>query len=177
MRYRRELAGLVGMVTILLGAGVSGPRTAKLLKGRIVYTPPEGWELSIGSSDDTTGAWSQPEGSGILAIQALPGNAVVDKGAGRAIVRQLHENHLKAKDEIVLEPRLEDDDRFSIRIHEKYKRKGQLSDEMHYYKMVGSRACMLTVNAVTDDEADAKKVHAVGEAVLLSARFAKVNAR
>ncbi len=156
-----------------LGAGAPAGGTAKLLRGQIEYTPPDGWELAVGSSNESTGAWVEKDGPGILAIQALPGNAMVDQSAARAIVKQLHDSHMKAKDEVVLEPSLETDDRFAIRIHERFKHKEKFADELHLYKLVGSRPCMLTVNAVTEDEAAAKKVHGVGEETLLSARFAK----
>lgn len=159
-------------VLLLLAAG-SAPRTAKLLKGKIEYHPPEGWELSVGSSNDLQGAWVQPDGPGILAIQVMPDDAMINERAAKAMLKQLHENHVKAKDEIVLEPKLEKDNRFAIRIHERDKHKDHLSDELHLYKMVGGRPCMLTVNAVTEDEDEAKKVHQIGEEVLLSAKFVK----
>ena len=155
---------------LLLGAAADA-RIAKLLKGRIEYHPPEGWELSVGSSNDLIGAWVQPDGPGILAIQVMPDDAVINDRAAKAMVKQLHENHIKAKDQIILEPTLQPDTRFAIRIHERYKHKDHVSDELDLYKMVGSRPCMLTVNAVTDDEDDAKKVHEIGEQTLLSARF------
>ena len=111
--------------------------------------------------------------SGNPRHSSIPGNAVVDKGAAKAIVKQLHDNHVKAKDEIVLEPTLENDDRFAIRIHERYKHKGHVADELHLYKMVGPRPCMLTVNAQTEQEDEAKKVQVFGETTLLSAKLVK----
>lgn len=173
MISKLTVAGLLAILLIL--AAAPAQRTGKLLKGKIEYQPPEGWELSIGSSDDLKAAWVQADGPGVLAIQVMPDNAVINERAAKAIVKQLHENHVKAKDQIILEPSLDVDLRFAIRIHERYKHKDkdEVSDELHLYKAVGSRPCMLTVNAVTADQDEAKKVHEIGEETLLSAKFVR----
>ena len=173
MKQKTGVVAVACLLIGLLGADQPAPGLAKLLKGQIVYSPPHEWELSIDSSNETTAAWSQTDGAGILAIQALPANAAVDNRAADAMVKQLHNGHVKAKDEVLLEPKREADDRFAIRIHERFKHGQQVSDELHLYKLVGSRPCMLTVNAQTDNESEARKIHVIGEDVLLSAKFVK----
>ncbi len=173
MEFYSKLFAFRLFVIFPLLAGASAPRTAKLLKGRIEYQPPEGWELSIGSSNDRTATWGQTDGPGILAIQVMPDDAVITQRTAKAMVKQLHDAHVKAKDQVILEPTLETDSRFAIRIRERFKHGADFSDQLHLYKMVGARPCMLTVNAMTDDQDAAKAVHQAGEQTLLSAKFIK----
>ena len=75
---------------------------------------------------------------GILAIQLLPADAVVDAAAGPSIIRQLKANHAKAKQKILMAPTIEKDHHFSMRIHERYAdAEGNVNDELHLYNKVG----------------------------------------
>jgi hypothetical protein len=148
--------------------------TASLGNGRLVYPEPDGWERVQSASNDTTAAYISANHLGILAIQLLPPDAVVDASAGPSLVRQLKANHTKANQKMLLAPTIEKDPRFSLRIHERYEdSQGNVNDELHLYKRVGPLNVMLTVNARTNDSVTAKTIHAVGEETLVSATAVK----
>jgi hypothetical protein len=170
----------ISLIAILAAAALadspttSPAPTASLGKGRLAYTPPDGWELVRSASNDTTAAYISPDHVGILAIQLLPADAVVDSAAGPAIIRQLKANHVKAKQKMLLAPTIEKDPHFSLRIHERYDdAEGNVNDELHLYNKVGPLKVMLTVNARTEDADAAKKTHAIGEEILQTAKAVK----
>ncbi|MDB5289815.1 MAG: hypothetical protein JWL69_1056 [Phycisphaerales bacterium] len=145
---------------------------ATLLGGIVHYAPPDEWKIVPANSNDTTATYIATDHDGLLSMQVLPSNAAIDAAAGKALVTRLRQNHKLAKQEIVLEPRLEPDDAFALRIHERYKNKeGKVVDELHLYRQVGGRAVMLTVQSLSTDEEKIRKVHKVGEDMLTSATF------
>jgi hypothetical protein len=145
---------------------------ASLLGGIVHYAPPEEWKLVPANTNDTTATYIASDHDGLLAMQVLPSNAAIDAAAGKALVTKLRQNHKLARQEVVLDPRLEPDDSFALRIHERYKDKeGKVVDELHLYRQVGGRAVMLTVQSLSKDEDQIRKVHTVGEEMLTSATF------
>ncbi|HEX4124778.1 MAG TPA: hypothetical protein VHY37_08645 [Tepidisphaeraceae bacterium] len=173
----RPISGWIGIILIFLTAGFawsdSAPTTAPsatLGHGRLAYSAPDGWEPVASATTDTTAAFISADHVGILAIQLLPTDAVVDSSAGPSICRQLKAIHAKAKQRMLLVPTIVKDARFSLCIHERYvDDQGNTDDELHLYRQAGPLGVMLTVNARTDDSETAKKTHAVGEDVMLSA--------
>jgi hypothetical protein len=148
--------------------------SASLGKGRLVYVPPDGWELVASASNDQTAAYISANHLGILAIQLLPTDAVVDASAGPAIVRQLKANHTRANQKMLLAPTIVNDARFSLAIHERYDdAQGNANDELHLYKKAGPLGVMLTVNARTAESNVAKAIHTTGEDVMVSAKAKK----
>ncbi|MDB5172271.1 MAG: hypothetical protein JWN51_1044 [Phycisphaerales bacterium] len=145
---------------------------ATLLGGIVHYAPPEEWKIVVANTNDTTATYIATDHDGLLSMQVLPPNAAIDAAAGRALVIKLRQNHKLAKQEIALEPRLEPDDAFALRIHERYKDKeGKVVDELHLYRQVGGRAVMLTVQSLSKDEDHIRDVHKIGEDMLTSATF------
>jgi hypothetical protein len=148
---------------------------ASLLHGQIRYTPPETWRNApSNAAADMAATYLAPDHDGLLLIEVLPENAVISPQAGSALVVKLRANHKKAGQAIVMDPTVEKDARFSIRIHEKYKTKdGATADELHLYRKVGSQAVSVTVQSLSEDQKHIDVVHRAGEETLLSARARK----
>jgi hypothetical protein len=164
--------------TFCLAAEEETPATkpaepATLLGGNIRYTPPADWKFVKETSNDVNAAYLAPDHDGFLALQVAPPNAACNEAAGRMIIRGLRERHTKAGEVMVLTPRMEPDDRFDLRIHERYKNShGKVADELHLYRKVGQRVCMLVVQSLSSDQKHLSEVHKAGEEMIDSARWA-----
>ena len=170
---------LLACMALALVARAEPPATAKttatMLGGKIEYTPPEGWhQAEATAKPEEAAAYIANDHDGLMAIQALPSDAAISPDAAQAMVRQLRANHKKAGQEIVLDPKLEKDPRFAIRIHEQFKLKsGKTADELHLYRKVGGRSVMVNAQSLSDDEEHIKGVHTTAEEVLMSAVWVK----
>jgi hypothetical protein len=70
------------------------------------------------------------------------------------------------KVEIIDPPKIEADDRFMLRVHERFKDGDHMLDVLHIYRGIGLNLVGVTVAAATEDKAQAKRVHE-GAALLL----------
>ena len=148
------------------------PAVKAALDGAVEYVPPAGWKAAPGSSRPNRGAFVSPHGDGMIAIDLLPPASDVFPNMGGAVVKQLREWRKSKGQKIVLDPRVERDPRFALRVHEQYAtdEKGErVADQLHLYRRVGPRVVMVTVNAVTPDPERAKAIQATGEETALSA--------
>ena len=82
---------------------------------------------------------------------------------------------------LLLQPTVESDDRFALKIHERYEagkgEKKQVADVLHLYRYVGRRLVEATVNSVAADADAVKAEHGDAEEALLSATGPGVKAR
>ena len=148
------------------------PAPVALGDGAVHFTPPsaESWEPSKHATARIL-AYTTKKHDAIVAIELLPDDMVVDKETTGAIVKQLRGAHGQAK--VVLQPTVESDERFALKIHERYEvGKGaniKVADVLHLYRYVGKRLVMATVNSVSDDPEAVKAAHADAQECLVSA--------
>ena len=90
---------------------------------------------------------------------------------GGAVVRSLRDAHKKANQKILYGPKVEPDNRFALKVHERYQSGEKVADELHIYRNVGPRVIMVTVNAWAADEAENKQIHKTGEDLAISATW------
>lgn len=148
--------------------------SASLLQGKIAYQPPSGdsWERAHNIEGETAAAYVSESLQGAIAIEVLPGDAHITPQMGPAIVRTLRQNHKNAGQKIIMDPKIERDSRFDLRVHEKYEQGDKVADELHLYRDLGPRVVMVTASAMGQSK-DAKTIHKAGEQVLLSAKWLK----
>jgi hypothetical protein len=146
-----------------------------LIGGRLHYAAPQGddWQRAENVNSDDAAAYARHDHHAAIAIQVLPADAEMIPQMGSAVVRSLREAHQKANQKILYGPKIEPDKRFALKIHEKYQAGDKVADELHLYRNVGPRVAMVTVNAWVTDDADAMKIHEIGEEVLASAKWSK----
>lgn len=175
MRPRRIAALSVLIVSLLIVAAHAEdnkPATATLLDGKISYAIPSHW-TTVKSSlpTDIAATYVAPDHDGVLLIEVLPEKAWIAPEAGPKLAAQFRASRKKAGETIVLDPKVEKDSHFSIRIHEKYKNKqGAVADELHLYKKIGDRAVSVTVQSFSEDEHHVDAIHKVGSDTLISAK-------
>jgi hypothetical protein len=139
--------------------------------GRVQFVAPEGWTKADRSSTPTRAVYVSDTREGMMSIEVPPDMKIGD-GTAAAVVKRLRAMRNKSKSTI-MEAKEEPDNRFDVRVHEQYKQGERTADQLHLYKQVGSRAVMVTVNSVSDDEATTKAIHELGEATMVSVKLAK----
>jgi hypothetical protein len=153
------------------------PAPVPLGDGKITFTPPpaDSWDRSPQASKNVA-AFTTKARDGVMAVEVLPSDMVIDQNTADAIQRQLRQSRQKAKAKMILQPTVEPDDRFALRIHERYEAvdkngvgTGKIADQLHLYRYVGQALLMGTVNTLSDDPEVVKTTQATGEDALLSA--------
>ena len=159
----------------LLATAADQPAEKSLLGGRIRYAPPSdsAWQQAENIHSETAVAYVKRDHGGAIAIEVLPSDAEISGAMGSAIVRTLRQNHKQAGQKVILDPKIERDKRFTLKIHEKYQQGEKVADELHLYRNLGPRVVMATVSAWDRDDAAAADIHKSGEEVLLSAKWVK----
>lgn len=169
-----SLALLCLLWTGAIAANDESEPSASLLQGRITYQPPsaDSWERAHNIEGETAAAYVSESLQGAIAIQVLPEDARITPQMGPAIVRTLRQNHKNAGQKIIMDPKVERDSRFDMRVHEKYQQGDKIADELHLYRDLGPRVAMVTASAMGQSK-DAKTIHKAGEQVILSAKWLK----
>jgi hypothetical protein len=139
--------------------------------GAVQFTPPssETWEPSKHQTDKIV-AYTTKKHDAMVKIELLPDDMVVDKSATDAILKAIR-GSIKSK--ILLEPTVESDDRFALKIHERYEvgknDNKRVADVLHIYMYVGKHMMAVTVNSVATEPDAVKAAHKDAEDALLSA--------
>ena len=151
------------------------PAKDSLLKGQFEFTPPAGWEEARSVRKPTSVKYVDASRKGQIVLQVLPTDAQTTPDAARKLIQQLKENHKKANQQMVMEPAVEPDERFALRIHEKFKpeKSPATLDAYYLYRKVGSRVLLTTSASFADDPDESKKIQSSGEAVAQSINFVK----
>lgn len=147
---------------------------ATLLNGRLHFSPPEDddvWQKAKNVNSDDAAAYARHDHQGAIAIQILPPDAEMTDQMGGAVVRSLRDAHKQANQKILYGPKVEPDNRFALKVHERYQSGDKVADELHIYRKVGPRVVMVTVNAWIADDAATKQIHKTGEDLAVSARW------
>lgn len=144
-----------------------------LAGGHLHFSAPadDAWQRAENIHSDDAAAYARRDHQGAVAIQVLPPDAEMSDQMGGAVIRSLRDAHKKANQKILYGPKIEPDDRFALKVHEKYQSGDKVADEIHIYRNVGPRVVMVTVNAWVTDEAKAKQIHTTGEDLAASAKW------
>jgi hypothetical protein len=149
--------------------------TAKesLADGAIEFARPADWTEVKGRRPLAAGFIS-PDRKGMITVEVWP-QGDLGPSTGAQTVKLLRETRRKQTNlQIVMEPKLEPDKRFPVRIHEQYKAGDATEDVLRLYRQVGPKVVMVTVNSKSPDDARDRELHQTGEEVSLSATFTKV---
>ena len=128
------------------------------------FTPPptDFWERTLHSTDRII-AFTTLKHDAIVAFELLPTDMVIDRPVTAAILKQLRGEHLKNKTKMFLDPVAESDERFALKVHERFEvgkdDKKKVSDQLHMYLYVGRQLLMATVNSVAGDPESVDAAH------------------
>ena len=166
--------GLLCMIGIALAAGpTSAPSTSQtLLDGAILYTPPADW-VSLGKrTDDRSAGYAPSDHSGQIVITVVPEAETIPDELGPKLAMQfgqtIRAEAAKKNIQIVQQPKVEEDKRFLVKIHDQFKAHEKFSDRVQIFRGVGRNLVSVTINAFTEDPDQQKQIDLLGEEVMLS---------
>ena len=175
---------IAAMVSVqVLAQPTTAPTTAPaattetLMQGDIVFTVPDGWKLQGKPATGVLAAYSHTNPPATLIVHVDKQQSVLPESAAGKIgplrIQQARDNAAKNKFEFTLQPKIEKDPRFFLRIHQKYKKDGKPNDQVQIYRLLGLNLVSTATVVGTDDDEEAKKVFADAESILLSVRTSK----
>jgi hypothetical protein len=149
-----------------------------LAGGKFEFVPPPSgsWDFADQTTDKAA-SFSTKDHLARLVIQVLPMNMSVDDNMAESLAQNLKESHRKKKVKMLMEPTVEPDKRFMLRIHEKYEApskagegpSGKSTDSLHLYRNVNNTTLMLTFYIVSEDAEAVKAAETIAEDTMLSA--------
>jgi hypothetical protein len=154
-------------------------RPKALANGTVRFTAPDGWDEL--PSTESRAAYALHDHRSILSVDVAPADSKIGPDSSIGIIRDLRQRRLQRKEQYLLNPTVEKDGRFLLRIHEKYhmivkvdgRPTEKIADQLHLYCQVGPRLVMVTVWSMADSDDDLKQAASAGEHIALSASFAR----
>ena len=179
---------VVALAAFCLAAGPTTRPTAAtsparvrdgLINGSVRFLIPADWEIASRTDDGMSVVYHTPDKLGVVSIlitqqkEAIPQhNALVHAQMQKTILDWDNQDLKNRKMEVIDEPKVERDERFMLRVHERFKDGDHLLDVLHIYRGIGLNLVGVTVAASTEDKAEAKRVHDAATLVLMSVSLA-----
>ena len=145
----------------------------KLAGGQVDFVPPEKWTEKKDARTDARAIFVSAHPPGIMMVEVQKPDADFDAKMAPQMIKTIKELHAKAKAKVVMEPKVEKDDRYILRIHDKYEQQGKAIDAVRVYRKVGERILMVLVNAYAESADDVKALQGAGDDVAMSAAYHK----
>jgi hypothetical protein len=144
-----------------------------LIDGSIRYLPPPadaGWK-PLGKTDDRLKATYQTEdGKGQITINVSPQTRDVPDTYARQMAliigKGIREDADRSGRTMLLQPRVEKDERFFLKIHDRVSGEHGVSDRLQLYRVMGLNIVHVAVIALKDKPEEAKPIHTAGEELL-----------
>jgi hypothetical protein len=143
----------------------------RLADDQIDYAPPEGWVESAKNHTPTRDAFVSKKHDAMMMVEVLPATMKITPDLAASMVKKMKQGKVGANKHVE-EPKVEKDDRFVIRIRERYTVKDKIADQLHLYRQVGPRVVLVTTNSLAD-EGGVKEHHEIGEKVAMTAEYVK----
>ena len=153
-------------------AADTAPETKPLGEGGLIYTPPPDATWQPHNKWSAGLAYYVARGHDGVMVMKIAADMEIVAGTSEGLVKQLKAANLKAKTKVLMEPTVEEDVRFALKIHERVEvgtgDKKKISEQLHLYRYAGKVVVMETVNTVAADPETAKAELSAGEDMLLS---------
>jgi hypothetical protein len=153
-----------------------------MVNGSVRFLVPADWEIAERADNGFQVAYHTPDGVGTISIlitqqqEAMPQhNAALRAQMQKVILGWDNDDLKKRKVEVLDAPKVEPDDRFMLRVHERYKDGEHMLDVVHLYRAIGFNLVGVMVAAGTDDKAVAKTIHDAGALMLMSVNLGAVD--
>jgi len=147
----------------------SKPAEGTVRLGNVLdFTPPEGWEVAKNATTPTRAAYVSKDRQAMMSIELLPASMKIEPSLAADMIKKMRQNRQANSQKYVDEPKVEKDEKYIIRIRERYQIKDKVADQLHLYRAVGPRFLLVTVNSLAGEE-KAGEHHAAGENASMSA--------
>jgi hypothetical protein len=178
---------LLGLMACCVAAGpTTRPATSApvrvrdgLVNGSVRFLVPADWEIVSRTDNGFNVVYRTGDEVGTISILITQQQDAIPQHNAR-VLAQMKETILKwdnddlktRKVEVIDAPKVERDDRFMLKVHERFKDKEHMLDVIHIYRGIGLNLVGVTVAASTEDKDVAKKVHDAASLMLMSVSLA-----
>lgn len=142
---------------------------------KVLFTPPPGLTFQGNLNEGRAASFSIGDTQALVSVLVTPQQQGLPRGfkdrLAQFVGKTIREEASQGQQDIVMPPRVEDDERFLLRVHDKFNTEERFGDRVHLYREVGLYLVSVTATAYTEDEAEAKRVHELGAEMLLSVRL------
>jgi len=173
--------GKVAAILLMALAPTSGPTTrpapttqaaVTLAAGAIRFDVPEGLRLLGKRVDDLSASFAPPDDSALLTLVVAPQQSSVDdrlaRKLGPLIVKTIEQQAAKGEIESLSPPKIERDNRFLLRVHDRFRAQGKTGDRVQLYRGLGKYLISVTATDFTETPDRAGLTHIQGEHLVLS---------
>ena len=151
-----------------------------LLDGSIRYVPPPasaGWKLVGKSDDNLKAAYTTPDARGRIDITVTPQTRDVPEGQAQKMAliigKGIRDDADRAARTSLLQPRVEKDERFFLKIHDRHSGEHGINDRLQLYRVIGLNIVHVAVVALKDTPEEARPIHAAAEELLDGMRLTR----
>ena len=144
-----------------------------LLDGSIRYVPPPtqaGWKFIGKTEDNLKATYIVEEGRGRIDINVSPQTRDVPdtyaKQMAMIIGKGIREDADRVGRTLLLAPKIEKDERFFLKIHDRISGEDGVRDRLQLYRVMGLNIVHVAVIALKDTPEEAKPIHAAAEELL-----------
>ena len=144
-----------------------------LLDGSIRYVPPSadaGWKFMGKTEDNLKATYLIEEGKGRIDITVSPQTRDVPdtyaKQMAMIIGKGIRDDADRVGRTMLLQPRVEKDERFFLKIHDRISGEDGIRDRLQIYRVMGLNIVHVAVIALKDTPEEAKPIHTAGEELL-----------
>lgn len=148
-----------------------------VVNGGVRFLVPADWQVAERNADGFSVWYRLPGDRAVVSMlvtqqkQGIPVHDVaVRQQMGKALVAMIGDDLKKNNLDVIDAPKLENDDRFMCKIHERYKDHGAVVDAVHMYRGIGLNLVSVRAALKSDekDEPAAKAIHEAGALMLMS---------
>jgi hypothetical protein len=163
-----------------IAAAAAAADMEPLIDGSIRYLPPpaaSGWKLFAKSDDNRKATYVTEDGKGRLDINVTPQTRDVPDEYARQMAliigKTVRENADRDGRAILTQPRVEKDERFFLKMHDRLSGENGISDRLQLYRVMGLNIVHVAAIALKDTPEEARPIHEAGEALLEGMRLTR----
>ena len=152
----------------------SQPAEIFLDGGKLSFAPPPELRFLGKRDDDRSAGFALGDNDALVTILVTPQPQAISSDLKPQLAKLLGDTiRTEAKRgaiDMVMQPRVEQDDRFLVVVHDRFNTEERFGDRLQMYRGVGLHLGCVVATAFTEDEEKAKHVHELGARMLLSLR-------
>jgi hypothetical protein len=158
-------------ISAIFAEPASAPAIDSLMKGDVVFTTPDGWKMDGKANNDRLAKFSHSNPDAVMVINVDPQAQPLDNSAsleiGQMLIKKINANGKSGEYKIVDPPKMENDARFFLRIHHRFKKGEETGDQLQLYRVIKKNLVAVAVTAFTDSPDKSKELFADAEKMLL----------
>ena len=153
-------------------APTSQPGEIFLDGGKLSFTAPAELRFLGKRDDDRSAGFALGDNEALVTILVTPQPQAISSDLKPQLAKLLgdtiRQEAKRGAIDMVLQPRVEQDERFLVVVHDRFNTEERFGDRLQMYRGVGLHLGCVVATAFTEDQERAKQVHELGAQMLLS---------